>query len=152
MKKFLIISLLILSYTFVSAQNLTVLLDNGNTAYWGKIFATTDSLKTSAAKTYKIFVSAPFPVVPIIQIASKKVSGNPIWTAKVEESLTDSAYYSIYWFNNVTRNGAADTSFTWNNRNTRLLGRYIKVTITPTASTQLSTLSAYIRLVKVINK
>jgi hypothetical protein len=150
MKKILILFSLILSFAIVKAQDLTVSLNDGSPSYFGTIFATTGtSLVQSGTITYKIKVDAPFPVLPYIQIYTAKVSGVQAYTAKVEESLTDTAYYAMYWTGGATKGAAAtDTSIVWNNRNARLLGRYIKVSVTATSTTQSEKFYGKIRLVK----
>ena len=151
MKKILIFLTLILSFAFVKAQDLTINLNDASTGYYGTVFGTSGtSLVTSTAIVYKIRVSAPFPVLPHIQLDCARVSGGPAFTAKVEESLTDSAYYAIAWLGNVTKTTStlADTTVNFYSKNARMYSRYIKITVTPTSTVQSATIKGKITLVK----
>lgn len=151
MKKLFIILLVGLVGMQLKAQNATVALSDALTGKYIPIFgAASDTLTASAAKTYKVLVTAPFNLDLACEVRSTKVSGSPAFTAKIEESVTDSAYYAISGLQDVVKSGGTSFDLLWKSATdtATVTGRLFKITVTATSATQKSKLSGGCKIIK----
>jgi hypothetical protein len=133
-------------------------------SFWG---TAADTLTASVAKTQVIPIGTNEWKDFSITVFTDSVSGTPAYTAKLEYSLDGTNYHAITGVSNVTHNGGLDKSFAWQSKtiytfttagDTTLTGtavnhelyidapvmaKYLKVTLTATATAQKSLCYGY---------
>ncbi len=161
MKKLFILFTLLLFGVYVNAQRVNT--------FWG---TANDTLDASVAKTQVIPISSNDPLDFVVAVFTDSVSGTPAYTAKIEYSLDGTNYFAILSAPNVVHTGGLSKSLAWNVRNTYtyttagdtiadgtsidhklfietpVLAKYIKVTLTATATAQQSLCYGYYILTK----
>jgi len=155
-KLFILLTLVVFAFS-ANAQKVN--------SFWG---TAADTLTASVAKTFVLPIGTNEFQDFTVAIFTDHVSGTDTYTAKIEYSLDMVNYHAILSAANETHAAGSDNSFVWTGRNaysyaaaaddttaggtlryyniyveTPVLAKYIKVTLTPDATTQKSLCYGY---------
>jgi hypothetical protein len=148
MKKVLIIFTLLLFGIYANAQRVN--------SFWG---TANDTLDASVVKTQVIPIGTNEWKDFSVTVFTDSVSGTPAFTAKIEYSLDGTNYFAIESAADVTHTGGADKSLAWLSKgdvtysvsgdtttiflDSPVLAKYLKITLTATATAQQSLCYGY---------